>query len=150
MRPMISVATAADRRLYQIMKRYLERVLAEIPPEDGVLASVRTAVAESMREGVGRQRGVSGIVEAKVWEIEVLAWMTVGVSGRELELAQAIVEGSVAVGEGVPSKAPAAGEVICGAPALAAPQAVAGASAEEAVAVRVVAAAVGGAGKGLS
>lgn len=33
------------------MKRYLERVLAEIPPEDGVLASVRRAIAESMREG---------------------------------------------------------------------------------------------------
>src|SRR4029077_7379350 len=35
-------------------------------------------------------RAVSGIVEAKVWEIEVLAWVTVGVSGREPELAQAI------------------------------------------------------------
>jgi AraC-like DNA-binding protein len=42
---------AADERLYRIMKRYLERVLAEIPQEDGVLASVRRAVAESMREG---------------------------------------------------------------------------------------------------
>jgi AraC-like DNA-binding protein len=42
---------AADQRLYQIMKRYLERVLAEIPQEDGVLASVRRAIAESMREG---------------------------------------------------------------------------------------------------
>ena len=42
---------AADQRLYRIMKRYLERVLAEIPQEDGVLASIRRAVAESMREG---------------------------------------------------------------------------------------------------
>jgi AraC-like DNA-binding protein len=42
---------AADQRLYRIMKQYLERVLAEIPQEDGVLASVRRAVAESMREG---------------------------------------------------------------------------------------------------
>jgi AraC-like DNA-binding protein len=42
---------AADQRLYQIMKQYLERVLAEIPQEHEVLASVRRAVAESMREG---------------------------------------------------------------------------------------------------
>jgi AraC-like DNA-binding protein len=42
---------AADPRLYQIMRRYLEQVLEEIPQEDGVLASVRRAVAESMREG---------------------------------------------------------------------------------------------------
>ena len=33
------------------MRRYLEQVLAEIPQEDGVLVSVRRAVAESMREG---------------------------------------------------------------------------------------------------
>ena len=42
---------AADPRLHKIMRRYLERVLAEIPQEDEVLASVRRAVAESMREG---------------------------------------------------------------------------------------------------
>jgi AraC-like DNA-binding protein len=33
------------------MKQYLERVLAEIPQEDGMLVSVRRAVAEAMREG---------------------------------------------------------------------------------------------------
>jgi AraC-like DNA-binding protein len=33
------------------MKQHLERVLAEIPQEDEVLASVQRAVAESMREG---------------------------------------------------------------------------------------------------
>lgn len=88
-------------------------------------------------------RGVQGIVAAKVWEIEVLAWVTVGVSGRDQALAQAIVEGSVAVGEGVPSRAPAAGEVMCGAPVLAVLQAVAVVPAEEvvvAVPVRAVAA----------
>src|SRR6266481_2960001 len=42
---------AADERLYEIMRRYLERVLEEIPQEDGVLASAQRAVAESMREG---------------------------------------------------------------------------------------------------
>jgi hypothetical protein len=68
----------------------------------------------------------------------VLAWVTVGGSGRDPALAQAIVEGSVAVGEGVPSKAPAAGEVMCGAPALAVLQAVAVVPAEEAVAVVVL------------
>jgi len=95
--------------------------------------------------GVGwATRGIPGIVEAKVWEIEVLAWVTVGVSGRELEPAQAIVEGSVAVGEGVPSKAPAAGEVMCGAPVLAVLQAVAVVPAEEvAEAVPVQGVAVG-------
>jgi hypothetical protein len=101
-------------------------------------------------------RGVSGIVEARVWEIEVLAWVTVGVSGRELELVQAIVEGTVAVGEGVPSKAPVAGAVMCGAPAPAVLQAVAGvragegvAAPEQAAAVGVVAVVVVGAGKKL-
>ena len=76
--------------------------------------------------GVGwATRGVQEIVAAKVWEIEVLAWVTVGVRGRELELAQAIVEGPVAVGEGVPSKAPVAEAVMRVAPAPAVPQAVA-------------------------
>lgn len=42
---------AADQQLYRIMTRYLDRVLAEIPQEDAVLASLRRAVAESMREG---------------------------------------------------------------------------------------------------
>ena len=89
-------------------------------------------------------RAVSGIVEAKVWEIEVLAWVTVGVSGREPELAQAIVEGSVAVGEGVRSKASAAEEVMHVAPAPAVPQAAAVVRAEEAVVVAPVQAAVVG------
>lgn len=108
-------------------------------------------------------RGVQEIVAAKVWEIGVLAWVTVGVRGRELELAQAIVEGAVAVGEGVPSKAPVAEAVMCVAPAPAVPQAVAVVRVGEAPVAEVVvapaAAVVGvvavvavavGAGKGLS
>lgn len=42
---------AADERLYAILRRYLERILEEMPQEHEVLASVRRAVAESMREG---------------------------------------------------------------------------------------------------
>jgi AraC-like DNA-binding protein len=42
---------AADPRLYPILRRYLDKVLAEVPPEDDLLASVRRAVAESMRQG---------------------------------------------------------------------------------------------------
>jgi AraC-like DNA-binding protein len=42
---------AADQRLYRIIKRYLERILEEMPPEHGVLPSVRRAIAESMRDG---------------------------------------------------------------------------------------------------
>jgi AraC-like DNA-binding protein len=41
---------AADPRLYRILKRYLERVLGEMPREDGLLTSVRRAIAESMRD----------------------------------------------------------------------------------------------------
>ena len=106
---------------------------------------------------------VPGIVAAKVWEIEVLAWATVGVRGRELELAQAIVEGAVAVGVGVPSKAPVAEAVMRGAPVLAVQQAVAAVRVGEApvpevvvapaaavVAVVVVVAVAVGAGRGLS
>ena len=86
-----------------------------------------------------------------------------GVSGREPELAQAIVEGSVAVGEGVPSKAPVAEAVMRVAPAPAVPQAVAVVRVGEApvaevvvapaaavVAVVGVVAVAVGAGKGLS
>ena len=42
---------AADTRLFGIMKRYLERVLEEMPQEEGGLFSVRRAVAESLRDG---------------------------------------------------------------------------------------------------
>jgi AraC-like DNA-binding protein len=41
---------AADERLYEIMRRYVERILEEMPQEHEVLASVRRAIAESMRE----------------------------------------------------------------------------------------------------
>jgi AraC-like DNA-binding protein len=42
---------AADERLYQILKRYLDQVLSEMPREDSLLASVRRATAEKMRDG---------------------------------------------------------------------------------------------------
>jgi AraC-like DNA-binding protein len=42
---------AADKRLYQILKRYLDYVLGEMPREDNLLASVRRATAETMRDG---------------------------------------------------------------------------------------------------
>jgi AraC-like DNA-binding protein len=46
-----SKVPAADQRLYRIMKRYLERILEEMPQEDGGLSSVRRAIAESLRDG---------------------------------------------------------------------------------------------------
>jgi AraC-like DNA-binding protein len=42
---------AADERLYPILRRYLERILKEIPREDGLLAAVRRAIGEAMRDG---------------------------------------------------------------------------------------------------
>jgi AraC-like DNA-binding protein len=42
---------AADPHLYPIMRDYLERVLAEMPPEDGMITSVRRAIGEAMRQG---------------------------------------------------------------------------------------------------
>jgi len=42
---------AADEGLYPILRTYLDRVLKEMPREDRVLASVRRAIGESMREG---------------------------------------------------------------------------------------------------
>jgi AraC-like DNA-binding protein len=42
---------AADARLYPILKDLLERILDEMPPADGLLTSVRRAIAESMRHG---------------------------------------------------------------------------------------------------
>ena len=42
---------AADPRLYRILKQQVERVLSEMPRESDLLAAVRRAIAESMREG---------------------------------------------------------------------------------------------------
>jgi AraC-like DNA-binding protein len=42
---------AADERLYPILREYLDRALAEVPPEDSLLTSVRRAIGESMRHG---------------------------------------------------------------------------------------------------
>ena len=42
---------AADKRLYRILQRYLEHVLADVPREDKLLAAVRKTIAEAMREG---------------------------------------------------------------------------------------------------
>jgi AraC-like DNA-binding protein len=42
---------AADPRLYRILMRYLDRVLNEMPREDDFLASIRRAIAESIRDG---------------------------------------------------------------------------------------------------
>jgi len=42
---------AADPRLYKILRRYLDRVLSEMPREDNFLASMRKAIAEEMRDG---------------------------------------------------------------------------------------------------
>jgi AraC-like DNA-binding protein len=42
---------AADRRLYPILRRYLDQVLTEMPREDSLLATVRRALGESLRDG---------------------------------------------------------------------------------------------------
>lgn len=42
---------AADERLYPILRRYLDRVIKEIPREDRTLASIRQVIGDSMREG---------------------------------------------------------------------------------------------------
>jgi AraC-like DNA-binding protein len=42
---------AADERLYPILRRYLDGALKEMPAEDLLLASVRRAIGESMRDG---------------------------------------------------------------------------------------------------
>ena len=42
---------SADKHLYPVLKRYLDHVLAEMPREDDLLASIRRAVGESLRDG---------------------------------------------------------------------------------------------------
>ncbi len=42
---------AASRHLYKILKQYLELVLKEIPAENGLVTSVRQAIAELIRNG---------------------------------------------------------------------------------------------------
>jgi AraC-like DNA-binding protein len=42
---------AADPQLYKIMKHYLDQILSTMPREDGFVASIRKAIAESMRDG---------------------------------------------------------------------------------------------------
>jgi AraC-like DNA-binding protein len=56
---------AADEGLYPILRKYLDRVLKEMPHDDRALADVRRAIGESMREGepklaaVARRTGAS-------------------------------------------------------------------------------------------
>jgi AraC-like DNA-binding protein len=42
---------AADEGLYPILRKYLDRILKEMPHDDRALADVRRAIGESMREG---------------------------------------------------------------------------------------------------
>jgi AraC-like DNA-binding protein len=42
---------AASRQLYKILKQYLERLLNEMPAENGLIASVRRIIAELIRDG---------------------------------------------------------------------------------------------------
>jgi AraC-like DNA-binding protein len=42
---------AADPRLYGILRRYLDRVLEEMPSEDDLLAAARRSIGELMRDG---------------------------------------------------------------------------------------------------
>ena len=42
---------AADPQLYKILQRYLNNILSELPREDSFLASIRKAIAETMRDG---------------------------------------------------------------------------------------------------
>ena len=50
---------AADERLYPVLQRYLDRVLQEMPRESSVLASVRRAVGEALRDGDPKVRAVA-------------------------------------------------------------------------------------------
>jgi AraC-like DNA-binding protein len=42
---------AADERLYPILRRYLDRVVKEMPREDRTLSSIRQVIGDSIREG---------------------------------------------------------------------------------------------------
>src|SRR5262249_48595274 len=42
---------AADKRLYPILRRYLDRVLRDMPREDSLVTAVRRAIGETMRDG---------------------------------------------------------------------------------------------------
>ena len=42
---------AADERLYPILRRYLDRMVQEMPREDRTLSSLRQAIGDSIREG---------------------------------------------------------------------------------------------------
>jgi AraC-like DNA-binding protein len=56
---------AADHRLYDILKRYLDDVLSHLPPEDGFLVDLRRIIAAALRNGapklgfVAKQMAVS-------------------------------------------------------------------------------------------
>jgi AraC-like DNA-binding protein len=61
---------AADERLYPVLKRYLDRVLREMPRESSLLASIRRAVGASLRGGDPKLGAVAA---------------TLGVSARTLQ-----------------------------------------------------------------
>ena len=50
---------AADPRLFDIMRHYLNDVLDKIPREDGPLSAIRKTIAETMREGSPNLRQVA-------------------------------------------------------------------------------------------
>jgi AraC-like DNA-binding protein len=50
---------AADHRLYGILSRYLDDVLLRIPPEDGLVATIRKAIGESLKDGPPKLAGVA-------------------------------------------------------------------------------------------
>jgi AraC-like DNA-binding protein len=45
------IVSAADERLYRILKQYVERIRAEMPQERDLLSSVKRAIVESMAAG---------------------------------------------------------------------------------------------------
>ena len=54
-----STVPAADPRLYGILSRYLDDVLDRMPRQDGFVASIRKAIAESLKDGTPKLAGVA-------------------------------------------------------------------------------------------
>jgi hypothetical protein len=73
---------AADPRLFEILRGYLEHTLSRMPREDEILAGIRRAIAESMREGQPRLSRIAKLLARSSRTLQRLLELTGNFQGH--------------------------------------------------------------------